>query len=247
MPSTPEQIKARQHADATADLAKVKANLPAMTNGNATALAVPDNRSPLDAYLDEVAPATIAGRMVKFTKNGEYATTDDDTVLSDERIFVAMADQTLIGWIKFNAKGEPPDRVMGLLYENFAMPARESLGDTDVSKWETGLDGKPADPWQHHQYLVLQDAESKELFTFVTGSVTGRRAVGTLLKHYNRMRQGKEEAYPLVKLKVGGFQHRDDRVGWVKVPVIAVVGRTPKEGAVKPDNSSAEFQDSIPF
>jgi len=121
------------------------------------------------------------------------------------------------------------------------------LGDTDMSKWELGLDGKPADPWQHHQYLVLQDAETKEVFTFVTSSVTGRRAVGTLLKHYNRMRQGKEEAYPLVKLKVGGFQHRDDRVGWVKVPVIAVVGRVPKEGAVKPGNAGAEFQDEIPY
>jgi hypothetical protein len=245
MPLTPEQIKARQRADAGADLAKVKANLPATTNGNGTALAAP--RSQLDTYLDEVAPATIAGRMVKFTKDGVYATTDDDTALSDERVFIAVADQTLIGWIKFNAKGEPPDRVMGLLYENFTMPARESLGNTDEAKWEIGLDGKPADPWQHHQYLVLQDAESKELFTFVTGSVTGRRAVGTLLRHYNRMRQGKEEAYPLVKLKVGGFQHRDDRVGWVKVPVIAVVGRVPKEGAIKPENSNAEFQDSIPF
>ena len=89
MSLTPEQIKARQRADSEADLAKVRANLPATTNGNGTALAVPDNRSPLDAYLDEVAPATIAGRMVKFTKEGVYATTDDGTVLSDERVCIA--------------------------------------------------------------------------------------------------------------------------------------------------------------
>ena len=35
----------------------------------------------------------------------------------------------------------------------------ESLGDLDKSQWDEGLDGEPADPWQHHQYLVLQDTE----------------------------------------------------------------------------------------
>jgi len=50
------------------------------------------------------------------------------------------------------------------------------------------------------------------------------------------------------RLKVGGFQHRDDRVGWVKTPVIAVVGRAPKDGAAKPDSSpKGDLQDEIPF
>jgi hypothetical protein len=49
-------------------------------------------------------------------------------------------------------------------------------------------------------------------------------------------------------LKVGGFNHRDDRVGWVSTPVFAVVGRAPKESAAKPDTSlTADLQDKIPF
>jgi len=45
MPPTPEQIKKQQRADAEKDTAAVKAALPAVTNGNGTALAVPDNRT----------------------------------------------------------------------------------------------------------------------------------------------------------------------------------------------------------
>jgi len=51
----------------------------------------------------------------------------------------------------------------------------------------------------------------------------------------------------VVRLKIGGFQHRDDRVGWVKTPVLAVVGRAPKDSAAKPDTSiAADMNDEIP-
>ena len=54
--------------------------------------------------------------------------------------------------------------------------------------------------------------------------------------------------YPVVRLKVGGFNHRDERVGWVEVPVFAVVGRQPKDSAAKPDTSPAgDMSDQIPF
>ena len=246
-PPTSEQVRARQKADAVKATAAVKANLPAPTNGG-TALATRDSRASVQSYVDEIAPASIVGRMIKFTKNGEYATSDDDTVISDDVDFIALVDQTLIGWIKFNGEGAPPDRVMGLLYDGFVMPARDTLPDQDQSEWELGLDGKPADPWQHHVYLVLQKADTDELFTFVTSSVTGRRAIGTLLRHYERMQRTHSDQYPVVRLKVGGFQHKDDRVGWVKVPVLAVVGRHAKDSTAKPDTSLAgDMSDQIPF
>jgi hypothetical protein len=171
-PPTAEQIRKQQKADAEKASAQVKANLPAPTNSSATALAVPDNRTDVQKYIDEIAPASIVGRMVKFSKDGEFATTDDDAVIGDDVDFTALVDQTLIGWIKFNGEGAPPDRHMGLLYEGFMMPARESLGNLDQSQWEMGLDGKPQDPWSHQVYLVLQRGDSGELFTFVTSSIT---------------------------------------------------------------------------
>jgi hypothetical protein len=142
----------------------------------------------------------------------------------------------------------PPDRVMGLLYDGFVMPARETLGDTDPASWDMGLDGKPADPWQHTIYLVLQNADTAELSTFTTSSKTGRRAVGNLLRHYDRMQKTNPGELPVVKLKKGGFAHRDERIGWVAVPVFVVCGRAPMDSAAKPDTSmKANLEDEIPF
>jgi hypothetical protein len=212
-----------------------------------TAVAVPDNRSTTSKYLDEIAPSSIVGRMIKFDKNGKFVTPDDDGEIKEDVDFVVLADQTLIGWIKFNDDG-PPDRHMGALYDGFVMPARGDLGDTDQSKWPTGLSGAPDDPWKHQVYLVLQQAGTTELFTFVTSSRTGRRSVGNLLRHYDRMRRLNPGAYPVVRLKTGGFQHRDERVGWVETPAFAVVGRAPRDSVATPDTSPAgDMNDEIPL
>src|SRR5262249_45742578 len=105
-------------------------------------------------------------------------------------------------------------------------PERCDLGDNDESQWPTGIDGStPLDPWQHQICVVLQKRETGEFYTFVTSSVTGRRACGQLLRHYDRMRRTNPDEWPLIKLKTGGFAHRDERIGWVSTPAFAVVGR----------------------
>jgi hypothetical protein len=176
MPLTPKQVAAAQKARAEADTAAIKAAaaktvLPATTNGGAVAM--PSNRQ---EYLNEIAPASIVGRMIKFSKDGKFVTPDDDSIIGEETDFAALCDQALVGWIKFNGTGNPPDRVMGLLYDNFLMPARETLGDHDQAKWDMGLDGRPSDPWQHHIYLPLQRGDTGELFTYVTSSIFAQSA-----------------------------------------------------------------------
>jgi hypothetical protein len=251
---TPAEINAQQRRDAEAAHRRQAperpgtAVMPAVKPGIPVA-AAPDNRTSAQRYLDEVAPASIVGRMSKFSKDGLFITRDDGKPMSNTAPYVALCDQTLVGRMKFNGNGERPDRHMGLLYDGFVPPARETLGDTDESKWEIGLDGQPADPWQHHIYLVLQNTETQELFTFVTSSKTGRRAVGNLLKHYDRVSKTDASFYPLVNLEVGGFKHSDPRVGWVATPVFAVVGRIPRADAAKPETLSRhdELNDDIPY
>jgi hypothetical protein len=258
--STPAEIQAQQRKDAGRDHQRkadaerdLAARAPATgmavaTTTKAPLPAVPDTRTPVQKYLDDVAPASIVGRMVKFGKDGKFITADDGEVIADDVDFAALCDQTLVGWVKFNGEGEPPDRHMGLLYDGFHMPERDTLGDDDPTRWELGLDGRPQDPWQHHIYLVLQRGDTQELFSYVSSSVTGRRAIGNLLRHYDRMQRTHPDQYPVVKLKVGGFNHRDERVGWVSTPVLAVVGRVPKDSAAKPDSSpQADMSDEIPF
>jgi hypothetical protein len=209
--------------------------------------AVPDKRTAAQSYVEEHAGQ--AGRGVKFDhKKSAFVTADDGTELSEEDDFVALVDQTLEEMIRFNGKGSPPTRVSGLIYEGFRRPPREELGDLDESRWDIGLNGQPADPWQHRVHVVLQHAETQELFVFVTGSLSGHRAVGNLMKHYNRTLRTHPDDYPVVRLKVGGFQHRDERIGWVPTPVFAVVGRKPRGDSARPDTSlAADLNDEIPL
>ena len=137
---------------------------------------------------------------------------------------------------------------MGLLYDGFVMPRARELSATSTRRVGAGLDGRPADPWQHHMYLVLQQAETKELFTFVTCSMTGRRGVGNLLRHYDRLRRSNAAEVPVVRLRTGGFKHKDDRVGSVSTPVFVVFAKASRDSAAKPDTSTeAVLNDRITF
>jgi hypothetical protein len=130
---------------------------------------------------------------------------------------------------------------MGLLFDDYEMPARESLGDLDPKEWDLGLNNEPQDPWLHQQNIVLQNIDTNELFTFSTTSKTGRRAVGNLLRHYTRMQKNRPDELPVVRLGKGGFQHKDTRVGFVATPVFVVIGRAPRDSATKPDTSLGTY------
>jgi hypothetical protein len=128
------------------------------------------------------------------------------------------------------------------------MPARESLGDNDEAEWPAGLSGAPSDPWLHQQLLPLQHAKTRELFTFGTTNATGRRAVGNLLRSYDRLRRSSPDEVPVVRLRHGGYNHRDDRIGWVNTPIFVVIGRTKRDLAAAPDTSTAgDMNDEIPL
>jgi hypothetical protein len=214
------------------------------------AVAMPDDRTSVQQYVDEIAPSSIAGRLIKFSKNGEFVFADTDEVVSSDADFIALCDETLVGWIRFHREDEgvPPDRVMGVLYDGFVMPPRESLDDLNPADWPIGLSGAPEDPWQHQICLVLQTPGTHELFTFATTSKTGRRAIGNLLRHFDRMRKKDADHYPVVRLKSSGFNHRDPRIGFVPTPLLAIIGKAPKASAAVPDTSpAADLNDSIPW
>ena len=216
---------------------------PVQTPEPRRAVAIAKNQDYRSRYLDEVAPAGIAGRLIKWSKDATFITSDDEEEIAADAEFILLADETLIGWIKFNGVGEPPERHAGLLFDGYEMVEREDLGDLDQTKWELGLDGQPADPWLHQQSIVLQNTETAELFTFSTTSKTGRRAVGILLRHYQRMQKTRPDELPVIKLGKGGYEHKDSRVGWVAVPVFVVVGRALRDGTAKPDTSIGRFID----
>ena len=173
-PPTPEEIVAEQKRQAAKDTAARKAAAASSVPAKAVTVAsttvatpAPDTRTEAERYVDEIAPASIVGRMIKFSKDGQFVTADDDEPVDEAAEFIALCDEMLVGWIRFHRDGEtPPDRVQGLLYDGFKVPPRETLGDMDETQWEPGLAGKPEDPWKHQMCLVLQQTETRELLHF---------------------------------------------------------------------------------
>lgn len=228
--------------------AKVAANMPAP-------VAI-DNRTAQEKYLDELAPSSgIVGRLSKFDPKGaRFVTTDDGEAMGDTNEFYALCDETLTGRIKFSdEEGVPPERHMGLYYEGYIPPARETLGDMDEREWPIGLTGKPEDPWRLMMNLVLQETETRELFTFSTQSKTGRGAVVNLLRHYDRLRRTHPDDVPIVRLKVGYYTPRErPQLGPQAKPVFAVVGKAPRNCAARPEipppdtSVDADLNDEIP-
>jgi hypothetical protein len=102
--------------------AAAKTNVPAkVTPASTPAPAIIDNRIPEQRYIDDIAPSVIAGQLVKFSKEGKFIVSETEEEISPDTDFVALCDETLIGWIKFRDDDEPPDRVQGLLYDGFCI------------------------------------------------------------------------------------------------------------------------------
>jgi hypothetical protein len=224
---------------------KQQHNAIARAEAHAPAPTTIDTRTPEEIYSDEIAPSSFAGERIRFTKDAKFLVGDSDEEIGPDTDFVALLDETLIGWVRFNGEGEMPTRIMGPLYGGFKMPERGELGDNDPALWKPGLSNAPEDPWHHTIYIVLQNPATQALYTFTTSSKTGRRACGVLFRHYNRMRRNDKDHYPVVRLQPSGYE--DERFGWVNTPSFAIFGRTPKNSTMVPDTSvAADMNDSIP-
>ena len=61
------------------------------------AAATVDNRTPEQRYIDEVAPSSIVGRLIKFGKDGRFITNDDGDAISEDTDFFALCGDVQIG------------------------------------------------------------------------------------------------------------------------------------------------------
>jgi hypothetical protein len=191
----------------------------------------------------------MTGKHIKFDgKGGGYKVTSDGSLLKEDMQVVVVYPLIQIGYIKFNGRGNPPDRKMGPVFSGFELPDRPSLGELDKTKWEEGLDGEPQDPWQLQLMVPMQVVETGELLIFSTTTNTGKRAVDNLIEQCERMQRLEPDFFPVVKLSIGGFQHRDTRVGWVKTPALPRVGKAPKSDVSAAVTSVADdMNDDLPW
>jgi hypothetical protein len=245
---TSDQVVAEQKAQAKAlqEQKRQHSAVPAKVEASTPAPATIDTRTLEERYVDEIAPSSFAGERIRFTKEAKVIVGDSDEEIGPDVDLVALLDETLVGWVRFNGEGEMPTRIMGPLYGGFKMPERSELGDTDPALWKPGLSNAPEDPWHHTIYIVLQNPATQTIYTFTTSSKTGRRACGVLFRHYNRMRRNDKDHYPIVHLRPSGYE--DERYGWVNTPSFVILGRIPKNSTMVPDTSvAADMNDSIPI
>jgi hypothetical protein len=166
------------------------------------------------AHFAAIAAKAQELRLIKFIK-GKYLTGDDELPLGKE--FIAHVDQLNHGWTKF-ADGKVVEQRIGLVAEGFSTPAREELGDMDEAEWEKDAAGKPRDPWSCQYYLALEDAESGELLTFVTGTTGGNSAIGRLCGQFAR---NAKNGLPVIRLGASSYKHKS--YGRVEVPDFPVI------------------------
>jgi hypothetical protein len=172
----------------------------------------------------------------------------DDAEISEGSEYVVIYDQVQAGWVKFTGKGQAPERKQGAIFDGFVPPARDTLGDDDKKTWEIGLNGKLRDPWQFQILLPLLSTADDELFVFQTSNITGRRACDAVIRMCGRMQAKEPDDYPVVRLRISGYEHDDERVGWVKTPAFDRVGKAPKSNAALADTSrEKDLDDEIPF
>jgi hypothetical protein len=189
-----------------------------------TAVALPA-ANPWASYADAVAPETIKGSLLKFTKGDWFAGSD---IVERGTEFTAFVDEIHVGWVRWG-DGAPTEHVMGRIVDRFVPPRRDTLGDLDQTTWEVGPDDKPRDPWQFTNYLPLQDAEG-EWFTFVTGSRGGLQAIARMLRTYGRQLDLHANDNPIVAIDTGSYEHREKSIGRIKHPIFDINGWNAKPG-----------------
>jgi hypothetical protein len=161
-------------------------------------------------------------RRVKF--NGQLGTfnyADTKDVIPADIKFIARCDNVQVGRVKFNGAGSAPDKRGEIWTE------------------------QPRDPWLEFVELILLQGE--DVCCFGTQSVTGIRAVRTLLKHYVKLKRkwnGRGEVYPIVQLVPGSYKKG---VQTVHVPTFAICGETSTADPSTPASRAEDLGDEIAF
>jgi hypothetical protein len=201
----------------------------------------------LPANYVEEADALLAAtqgheKLMKFVK-GKYKVVDDEVPLGTQ--YVAHASQLTYAWTKF-VDSKVIDKKYGRAAERWVPPEREDLGDTDQSQWETGLDGKPKDPWCFQHLLPLEHLESGEVVIFTTSSIGGRIATEELVRTYaRRVKHKGSRALPIIKLASKDMPTR--AYGNVPRPYFEIDGwEDALDGDAKP-SVAADLNDALPF
>jgi hypothetical protein len=164
----------------------------------------------------ETNARVLRGTLLKFADGNWVRGKEAEPVKKGTRL---VAIGTAAAWARWTG-GRPVEYRMR--QNGKPLPDREALGNTDVTTWEVGPDGKtPRDPWQSTRLVYLVNPDTAEAFTFSTSSWGGREAVINLGDAIARMRSAHHNALPVVSLETAAMH---TKYGRKSKPVFKVVG-----------------------
>lgn len=200
------------------------------------AIATQSAYDPYAAYGQEAASS---GAFLKFSK-GEWLLGQNDEEVELGRRLVGNMAELSIGWIRW-ADGKPAERRLGLLGQGFKPEARDALGFTDQTTWETDKEGKPIDPWNFTNELPMADPETGEQMTLSVSSKGGIGAMGNLCKAYGKEYRSRDGQVPIIELGRDSYKHPE--YGKTYVPVLTIVGWMENSGVPQPAANNDEEED----
>lgn len=223
--AAPEPERTEERQPERSQAAPAQSNVPAVQETRS--LGGVNARNAFESYGQQMSISSITGTLIKFNK-GDWVTGDDED-LDENMEVVANMDSLMVGWIKW-VDNRPAEQIMGPVAEGYQPPRRNELGDMDQDDWENDEQGRPRDPWQFSNYIVLkepgQPATEENLYTFATSSKGGLGAIGAVCRDYGKQMRTRPDEYPIIKLGTDSYQHRV--YGRTKVPVLTIVGWEPK-------------------
>jgi hypothetical protein len=201
------------------DDSRIAPSTPA--NGRQVATAGPN---PFETYGNAVTARQFVGDLLKFSK-GEYLAGVDGYEVTIGTELAAIMDSLVTGWVKW-VGGARVDQRSGPI-QNFQPPQRHELGDDDQDTWDLDDEGRPKDPWQFENRIVLVGVDDDQsLYTFTTSSRGGLSAIGELAKAYGHRLHSHPNEYPVVRLGVGSYAHRNRSFGRIKFPNFEIIDWT---------------------
>lgn len=175
-----------------------------------------------EKYGEAATQRAIVGRLLKFTKFGEYVAGQENELIAVGTELIAYMPSLTVGYVRWEDNA-PAQYEIGYVKDGFVPPRRNDLGYNDAGEWNTDDRGNPRDPWQFTNSLIFIDIESRLLYTFNTASKGGLGAMGGLSKVYGRHMKEKPRDLPTVKLGVSSYRHTRKEFGEIRVPLFTIV------------------------
>lgn len=186
------------------------------------------NTIPFANYLAADTPP-----ILKFNSGHWYAGQEADEVRPDQQ-FCVLIPTLQTGWIHWK-DGKPDERKYVHALTNAIPPKRQELGDLCELDWPQDKQGKPRDPWQQEDNVIVISHDDGDTLLFSTGTYGGRKALQKLTRAW--ISHG-ERAFPVVTLQSESVKNQHGSI--TERPVFEIVGWS------EPDNFTQVLEMYLP-